>query len=220
MRYDDIRAEILAGTGGTSLPDWAHQILNDVAAGRSPISAVRHPLGFLCLPVQRTGGTGVCLHIWSAAVAPAEITTSPVHCHSWDLISFVLYGTVRNDRAVITEAASDAPATHRVFEVVSRDALDELRATSRTIRCLPGSTSVHRAGQSYALPSGVFHSTSIESGATAATVALGRGVGGLDLSLGPLGGTTHQVRRRRCGPGETTSAALTAARRITAMYAT
>jgi len=214
--YGVVRDEIAAGTATGSLPAWARDVLADVAAGRSPTAVVRHPLGFLCVPVERRGELGVCLHIWSPQVAPAESTTSLVHCHSWDLVSFVLYGNVRNMRVRVEE---DGPATHRVFEVLSRGDVDELRATGRTVRYTPGDVATHRSGETYSLPAGAFHSTFIEGEPDAATVALGRQTpGGGDLSLGPLDTPSHQVRRMTCDPDEAARAALHSARRIAAEY--
>ncbi|MFB4316177.1 hypothetical protein [Actinomadura sp. 21ATH] len=221
MRYSDIRREIAAGTAAETLPRWAGRVLGDIGAGRAAASAVRHPLGFLCIPVERSGALGVCLHIWSPEVAPARATTSAVHCHSWELVSFVLYGSVRNTRADVADAPAAGPdgATHRVFEVVSRGEVDELRATARTVRYAAGDAGVHGTGAVYSLPAGVFHSTVIEDGPDAATVALGRQDPGRgDLSLGPLEGGSHEARRLRCGPDETVRAALRSARRIEAAH--
>ncbi|MFG2000201.1 hypothetical protein ACGFNU_13720 [Spirillospora sp. NPDC048911] len=238
MRYDDIHRALVAGTAAEVLPAWAHRLLDDVAAGRLAVAAVRHPLGFLCLPVERSGDLGVCLHIWSPEVPAAPATTSPVHCHSWDLISFVLYGTVRNARADVTEPPEPTAPQHtvpghttsehttleqrtdqhgtaqqRIFQVVSRDGIDELQATPRTVSCTPGDSSIHRTGDTYTLPAGVFHSTFVEGGPDAATVALGRRTpGGGDLSLGPLDVPTHRTHREPCAPDEATRAARRAAR--------
>ncbi|MDL4820594.1 hypothetical protein [Actinomadura opuntiae] len=238
MRYDEIRGDIRAGRAARTLPAWAGRVLEDVVAGRSPVPAVRHPLGFLCLPVERGGDFGVCLHIWTPEVRPVPSTTSPVHCHSWDLLSFVLYGTVRNVRMDVREGpgqageglgeAGEGPgeagaavpgSTGQVFEVVSRGDVDELRATGRAVRYRSGPSAAHRTGESYTLPAGVFHSTLIEDGLDAATVALGRQTpGGGDLSLGPMDVPTHQVRRARCDPGDTVRALLRSARRIAAAH--
>src|SRR5437868_1942737 len=136
MRYEEISGEISAGTAAHTLPAWAGRVVEEVAAGRSPVPAVRHPLGFLCLPVERTGDYGVCLHIWTPEVEPAPSTTSSVHCHSWDLISFVLYGTVRNIRMEVHDGPDGT--TRQVFEVLSRGEVDELRATGRAVHCSPG----------------------------------------------------------------------------------
>ncbi|WP_202125616.1 hypothetical protein [Actinomadura physcomitrii] len=228
MRYEEIRGDIRAGRAARTLPAWAGRILADVVAGRSPVAAVRHPLGFLCLPVERSGDLGVCLHIWTPEVRPVPSTTSPVHCHSWDLLSFVLYGTVRNVRMDVLDAPGTAPSAApyeppdgagQVFEVVSRDEVDELRATGRAVRYRPGPSTTHRTGESYTLPAGVFHSTLIEDGLDAATVALGRQTpGGGDLSLGPLDVPTHRVRRSRCDPGDTVRALRRSAHRIAAAH--
>lgn len=217
MRYEEIRREIHAGTAPRTLPAWAGRVLDDVAAGRSSVPAVRHPLGFVCLPVERSGDFGVCLHIWTPEVRPAPSTTSPVHCHSWDLLSFVLYGTVRNVRMDVDEASAEV--TQQIFEVVSRGDVDELRATGRAVRHSPGRSSTHRTGDSYTLPAGVFHTTLIEDGKDAATVALGRQTpGGGDLSLGPLDTPTHRVHRSRSDQADTARALSRSVRRIAAAH--
>ncbi|MBO2449724.1 hypothetical protein J4573_21660 [Actinomadura barringtoniae] len=264
MKYDEILAELAAGTAAGSLPAWASRVLDEIDAGASTVTAVRHPLGFLCLPVERSGEYGVCLHIWTPEVRAAETTTSPVHCHSWDLVSFVLYGTVRNTRVAVEEAAVGvatvepgavqgaalAPgavkdiavepgaveeaafgaaavepgagaATHRIFEVASGPDGDELRATPRTVRYAEGDggSSVHGTGDTYTLPAGVFHSTRIENGLDAATVALGRQTpGGGDLSLGPLDAATHHTHRQPCDPDEAVRAARRSARLLAAAH--
>jgi len=224
VNYDDILAELAAGTAAGSLPAWARRVLDEIDAGASTVAAVRHPLGFLCLPVERTGDLGVCLHIWTPEVRAAETTTSPVHCHSWDLVSFVLYGTVRNTRVAVEETAlapGAVAATHRIFEVASGPDGDELRATPRTVRYAADAegSSLHRTGDTYTLPAGVFHSTRIENGLDAATVALGRHTpGGGDLSLGPLDAPTHHTHRQRCDPDETARAARRSARLLAAAH--
>ncbi|MGH3238759.1 MAG: hypothetical protein ACRDNL_00160 [Spirillospora sp.] len=221
MRYEEIRKEIHAGTAARTLPVWAGRVLDDVAAGRSSVPALRHPLGFVCLPVERSGDFGVCLHIWTPEVHPAPSTTSLVHCHSWDLLSFVLYGTVRNVRMEVRMGTDPeaAEAVQQVFEVVSQGDVDELRATGRAVRYSPGRSSAHRTGESYTLPAGVFHTTLIEDGREAATVALGRQTpGGGDLSLGPLDTPTHQVHRSRSDHADTERALRRSARKIASAH--
>ncbi|RVX39607.1 hypothetical protein EDD27_1968 [Nonomuraea polychroma] len=186
-----------------------HQLLRE-GRGRSwalgalagPVTAVRHPLGFVCLPLERDGGEGVCLHLWSDSLAHAQSTTSQIHCHSWDLVSHVLYGQMRNVHAVVTDAGADA--THRVFEVVSGTDGDRISPTSRTVRHATGLVEVFGPGDTYTLPSGRFHSSVVPEGGEAATIALGRGrPGSRDLSLGPLGAGPHQVSRQPLDRDET-----------------
>ncbi|MEU6743302.1 hypothetical protein [Streptosporangium sandarakinum] len=243
MRYQELYEEMTGGRGGEVLRGWAGRVLRDIASGVSPVAGVRHPLGFLCLPLERTGEYGVCLHIWSGALPRAASTTSQIHCHSWDLVSHVLYGRVENVRADVDDAGGGAGdgaagaaggilghageaagggggttvppgATHRVFEVVSGAGGDRILPTPRTVRCAPGVSEVYGPGETYTLPAGVFHSSVVPGGETA-TIALGHGrPGRSDLSLGPLGLGAHLVPRHRCDARETARAALHAAERL------
>ncbi|WP_031159918.1 hypothetical protein [Streptosporangium roseum] len=209
MRYQDLHDEMTGGTARGSLPGWAGEVLEAIGSGASPVVGVRHPLGFLCLPLERTEEHGVCVHIWSGTLPRADATTSQIHCHSWDLVSHVLYGRVENVRADIGDATTGV--THRVFEVLSDAEGDRIRPTPRTVRCAPGVSEVYGPGQTYTLPAGVFHASVIPGG-EAATIALGRGrPGRSDLSLGPPGLGAHLVPRHRCDARETARAALHAA---------
>ncbi|MCF6474795.1 hypothetical protein FAF44_41430 [Nonomuraea sp. MG754425] len=193
MSLRGVHETVLAGRARP----WA---LEELA--RPGLSAVRHPLGFVCLPLEREGGDGVCLHVWSDSLARAESTTSGIHCHSWDLVSHVLYGQVRNVHAVVSDAGADA--THRVYEVVSGADGDRISPTRRTVRHTTGLVEVFGPGQTYTLAADRFHSSVVPEGGAAATIALGRGrPGGRDLSLGPLGGSPHHVARRSLDAAET-----------------
>ncbi len=193
--------------------EWLTAALRAVAEGDTPVAAVRHPLGFLCLPIQREGPVGLCVHVWTGEVAQAEPTTSHVHCHSWDLHSQVLYGRVRNT-VISADDAADEP-THRVYEVHSADGVDELRATSQVVRCTEGAVEVRVAGDVYTLPAGVFHMTTVEGADGTATAVLGETlVDGTDRSLGPVAGRTHHVRRQYCDAAETARAARIVVERL------
>ena len=54
MTYADLEREIDRGARPELLRGWVLDVLDDVAEGRRPLLAVRHPLGFTCLPVERT----------------------------------------------------------------------------------------------------------------------------------------------------------------------
>ncbi|NUR89233.1 MAG: hypothetical protein HOY71_34555 [Nonomuraea sp.] len=195
MSYQAVHQQVIEGRAR----QWALRAL------RARVRAVRHPLGFVCLPLERDGGEGVCLHLWSDRFAHAESTTSQIHCHSWDLVSHVLYGQVRNVHAVVTDTAADA--THRVFEVVSAADGDRITPTGRTVRHETGLVEVFGPGQTYTLPADRFHSSVVPEGGEAATIALGRGKpGSHDLSLGPMDAGGHHVSREPLGPGEAADA--------------
>ncbi|WP_283135648.1 hypothetical protein [Rhizohabitans arisaemae] len=195
---DLTRAEEAIRRGTAS--QWTTAVLEEIVLGkRLEIAAVRHPLGFLCLPIERSGEDGVCVHLWSPSLPEIEPTTSPVHAHSWDLLSHVLYGELRNNLFHIVDAPE---GPYRLFEVISGADEDEIRPTERLVSCRLAGSEIHRAGDTYSLPTGRFHTTEVEG--TAVTLALGQGrPGTVDLSLGDPDVSPHRVRRLRDHPEET-----------------
>jgi hypothetical protein len=210
VNYTTVDEAIRSGEAARTVPALCRLALTEIVEGRRKLLAVRHPLGFLCLPLYRDDLRGVCVHIWSASFALAEATTSQIHAHSWDLTSYVLYGRVGNN---LVHVVDDAVGTHRVFEVHSRGDVDEIRATPRRVRCLTALREVTGAGGTYRLSAGRFHASVVEEG-EAATVALGRVRTAVDLSLGGLDTLTHWVVRLRCGWEETAEAARMTLRRL------
>jgi hypothetical protein len=187
-------------------------VLDDVVEGRLAIRAVRHPLGFVCLPVYRQGADGICVHVWTDGWRTGELTTSTVHCHSWELLSQVLYGELSNQ---IIQVVDSPDPTHRVFEVHSSAAGDTIRATGRVVRQQVTASSAYRAGDTYRLAAGVFHETVVPPARPTATVALGvTRPGTVDLSLGALRMPSHPVRREYCGREETVLAAAAVRRAV------
>ncbi|MEV4739040.1 hypothetical protein [Streptomyces sp. NPDC049555] len=227
--YRRIAHAMAAGPAAAGeLYEAAALALTEIAAGRRSLRAVRHPLGFLCLPVEREADRGVCVHVFDddARRAAPALTTSPVHAHSWDLASCVLYGEVGNVRALVREDAHDP--THRLYEVHSTapaavgapawndtPAVDEIRPTTRLVRCTSDPQETSTAGEVYRLAAGQFHATVVPDGTRAATLLLGRTrPGGADLTVGPVHGTTHRVVRQTCDAATTARTARTVLRRI------
>lgn len=213
--YENIDAAIQHDTAADSVPRQALSLLRDIASGRRDLAAVRHPLGFICFPVERMSEYGVCVHLWTPD-ARRVLAASQVHAHSWDLTSYVLYGTLRNQR-IRVDAAQDS-ASHRVFEVRSRGDVDEFHATPRLVSCQPEADSVYGAGSVYFLPVGVFHATVASREQHIATVVLGRSrPEATDLALGPIRARSRTVTRSRCNALETARAALLIADRLEAV---
>lgn len=174
--------------------------MRDVADGRRSLRAAVHPLGFTCLPVVREGHYGVCVHVWQPGQPRATSTTSQVHAHSWDLVSYVLFGQLRNDLPVVTDTDPAHLTARRVLEVRSRGNTDDIVPTSRLVSCEEGDSELAVSDDVYRVPAGTFHSSVAGSDGATATVALGTMVsGGADLSLGDLTSGTHRVRRTRLG---------------------
>ena len=218
--------EQAAAVTQTAVTDWAVDALRGVAAGSRPLRAVRHPLGFTCLPVERAGQDGVCVHLWSPRTDRATPTTSPVHAHCWELTSYALFGRLDNRVMEVADARegvipwaslADGRGLYRVLDVRTRKEADELVPTIRLVHCWPGGRQAVRAGDVYSLPAGVFHATDVPAGTETATVALGRLVPGApDCSLGPPGAAPHRVRRRLCNAGQTAAIARIVLDRLTA----
>jgi hypothetical protein len=202
--YDDLRAAVARAAVMVVRDLIVSEFLLDIAAGRSALRAVRHPLGFDCLPVLRDGDEGVCVHVWPERSATGRLTTSPFHCHSWDLLSHVLYGEVGNQRVDITPGTG-----YRVFEARSSSGgRDELVETARTVDARGLEPDIWRTGQTYALQAGAFHASVVRDGAAAATVALGKQQPGRpDFTLGDLHLTSHVVHREQLSIEETATLA-------------
>jgi hypothetical protein len=212
VNYETIEKAIRGSEAARAVPALCLPTLTKIAYGMIPLRAVRHPLGFLCLPVQRKGRLGVCVHIWTTALPQAALTTTAVHSHSWDLASFVLYGVVGN---AFMRVVDDADAgTHRVFQVYSLDDADEMRATRRLVRCVEERRQIVGAGRAYYLRAGNFHESVLGADPEAATVVLGRVSTAPDLSLGAPDIPTHLVVRQHCGAQETAHAARIAIEKL------
>lgn len=202
--YASFQWALRDGTAGQVFPRWTIGLLREVAQNRRKVTGVRHPLGFLCLPLERTGGAGICVHVWSDSLPRMSPTTSPIHAHSWDLVSCVLYGSLRNEVIDVIDAPDDP--TYRVLEVRSSQDVDELRETTRLVRATVRTAELHHPGDIYSLAAGTFHATAVDG--EAATVALGTTRPGvMDLSLGGIDTKTHQVRRQHIDRNETARAA-------------
>jgi hypothetical protein len=205
MNYETIEKALLGGESARVVPALCLPTLASIARGGAGLRAVRHPLGFFCLPVQRTGGLGVCIHVWTTALRRTAVTTSGVHSHSWDLASFVLYGVVGN---AFMEIADDyLTGTHRIFRVRSLGEVDEMQATRRLVRCVEQHRQFTVGGSAYYIRAGAFHESVLDAETEAATVVLGRSGDAPDLSLGRPDIPTHRVARQLCDAQETAAAA-------------
>ncbi|GAB6899021.1 hypothetical protein [Kineosporia succinea] len=213
LTYAGLERAFLDGTATVAVPRVTHDALLDIESGRRPLAAVRHPLGFFCLPVLRDGDLGVCVHLWTSTVEAAVTTTSTIHCHSWQLSSFVLYGRVTH---TLIDVIDDPGGEQRLFEVISAGGTDEVRPTPRRVRCRERSVHPTGRGETYRMDAGQFHSSLPGDEGEAATVVLGRTRGTDDLTVGAAHGPGHVVRREACSPEETTALVRTALERLTA----
>ncbi|MBF6174835.1 hypothetical protein [Nocardia blacklockiae] len=112
------------------------------------------------------------------------------------MLSYVLYGSVRNRNFSVSD--TETGATHRVVEIHSSSHIDEIRPTGRLVRLRTTTVEQYPHDRPYELSAGVFHTT--EAHGHAATLALGEGrAGHCDLSLISLDAPhprTHRTERR------------------------
>ncbi|MDI5964120.1 hypothetical protein POF50_033235 [Streptomyces sp. SL13] len=180
-------------------------VLDDIVARRCELAAVLHPLGFLCLPLVREPGWGVCIHVWTSRFPARRPTTSGIHAHSWDLESFVLYGVLGN--AVFDVAPAGTAGTYQLLEVVSRSDGDEILPTGRRVSCTEVSRDLISSGEVYRLPTGVLHETFLGADPEAATLVLAQTQDLPDRVLGPVDLCAHVVTRQRCTADDTRAVA-------------
>lgn len=209
MRIDKLDTAIRERSTGQVL-DFVTTVLTAIRDGTSNVLAVRHPLGFDCLPVHRVGSDGICVHVWPERRRPPNLTTSPFHCHSWDLLSHVLYGAVGNQHIEVT-----AGATFAMFDVQSMPDGDRIIPTGRRVNVRAAAPVMYGVGDFYQLPAGEFHA-SIVNGAEAATVVLGRQRSNVhDVTLGALDTPGHKVERSIYTAEETGRIVTDVLRRVT-----
>lgn len=129
----------------------ARTVLDAALAGdRQPV-AIAHPLEFVCIPVLRSPGFGVCGHIWHDGIAAAT-----VHSHSWHLDSQVVAGAVTNEIFTVTEHPDGA---HQLLEVDSCGPVDRLTPTGLIVNVQKVQREQHLTGSTYCLQAGAFHTS-------------------------------------------------------------
>jgi hypothetical protein len=208
MNYLHLSRAVAEGRAAETIPLWSANVLLAVAEGRREVRAAVHPLGFTCLPVIREDRYGVCVHAWLPGQPKARSTTSSVHSHSWDLVSYVLSGRLRNDLPQVVGAKFNGPDVWRVLEVRSRGDTDDIVPTARLVHCESGESAQIIRDDVYTVPAGTFHESVSDPAELTVTVVLASTVAdGTDLSLGSPGTVAHRVRRNRCSQAETAALA-------------
>src|SRR6266536_227127 len=140
----------------------------------------------------------------SCASAP-QLTTSPIHDHTWQLTSFVVCGELEN-RVIQVDDVDDP--THRVFEIRGTGSDDFLRPTERLVRFRCSGIERVKQGGRYVMAAGQFHYTQVAEGITTATVVLAeRKTTSPERSLGPFDMPRHRMTRADCSPTELAEAA-------------
>lgn len=188
-------------------------VLDQIVSRQREMTAVHHPLGFLCLPLVREPDRGVCVHVWTDRFPVRQPTTSRVHAHSWDLESFVLYGALGN--AVFDLTPDSVAGAHQLLDVVTGSDGDEIVPTGRRVACTEVSRDLMTSGEIYRLPTGVFHETFLAADTEVATLVLAQTRDLPDRVLGPINVRAHVVTRQQCSSEDTRAVAAMVRDRLT-----
>ena|SRR6266542_3601487 len=187
------------------LQDRAVALLREIATARASFPAVRHPLGFLYAPLLRERSQVLRLHIWLRDAPRPQLTTSPIHDHTWRLTSFVVCGELENQTIHVDDAADP---THRIFEIRGAGSDDFLRPTERLVSFRCSSAERVKQGCRYVMAARQFHFTEVAGDVTTATIVLAeRQTTTPERSLGPLDMPKHHMTRAHCSSDEFAEAA-------------
>lgn len=201
-----IAEAIRAGTRHDDIRTRMARILRELADGTRDRPIVKHPLGFLCLPIHRGDDFGLCAHVWMKAGTgprPAEpLTTLPIHYHTWNLYSHVLYGLVQNQRITVQPDTGGTPA-YRVFEVRSDRDTDEIRPTSELVTWRVDGAQQYGTGDRYLVSPRTYHQSAVLDPRLTVTVMLSENwTPEPQHVLGKVDLPPHTVSRRVCSRDE------------------
>jgi hypothetical protein len=154
------------------------------------------------------------MHIWRSLETSADLTTSPIHSHSWDLSSQVIFGRLENIEVRVIDGAS--PPTHRVLEITNADDCDFIRPTRRLVSYANNASAYIEVQENYSLAAGMFHVSRPNATGSTVTVLLAEDrYKSPELALGRLDSSGHAIRRRACPASDLRSIAGTTVHDIT-----
>jgi hypothetical protein len=158
-----------------------------------------HPLGFFACILSSAPGTNLRLHFWPPDSRSQE-SGFEVHDHAYSLTSVVLRGALEH-REYDVSFATPAPNS-AVYEVEYSDAYSILKKTKLRSRTALNKSVKVVEGETYGIPSSVFHATHCVSPQGAISVVETRlAVGHVPRVLGPANGPDHMEFRRCVIPG-------------------
>lgn len=194
----------------------AISILSDSLNSDRLLPLSRHPLGFLRGDITSNGKLALRLHIWSDLQRYEQHPLWPIHSHSFDLISVVLVGAVRNQIYALN-FESNEPSS-RIYGASYEGSQSVLAATDTL--CLLGTTesqTIH-AGGTYSISHGVYHQTIVPIGTFAATLVLTTQVGGVAGVLGDAkGAQEYRYARKPIADAEARTALNALRKRLSAI---
>jgi hypothetical protein len=191
----------------SDLRTLACRVFDLIIAGDLQTRAVAHPLDFVCVPLARAPGFGVCAHIWRDGQAVPTI-----HSHSWHLYSEVVLGAIANEVFAVTECPG---GDHELVRIDSTGSRDRIAPTGRAVLVEDTERTLHLPGSSYDLAAGVFHrSMPLSDGPTLTLVAATTLPGARDQIVAGRPADHERTIRREILPAEATLLLVTFFREV------
>jgi hypothetical protein len=135
-----------------------------------------------------------------AGIHIKQPTISKIHYHTWDLLSYVLFGGLQNQQIEITPTG--ARPTHRVFEIFSRDDADDICPTGQLVEFRVASANTFGMGDRYTVDPWDYHRTQVDLELAASVMLAENFKPGPQRGLGEVNIGRHVVHREKCTADE------------------
>ncbi len=174
-------------------------LIDDLAEDCHDVEPLLHPLGFIYAPLARWGHATLRLHLWPPVARRRRLTAdevSPMHDHTWDLISYIAYGSLDNIEVGVVEVAEPSSADFRIFNICGEGPVDRVTRTDALARIAHERTTHHVAGSIYTQPAEVVHRTEAGAEPTVTLVLALRTGRQVERALGALDLPSYTSRRQ------------------------
>lgn len=149
---------------------------------------LRHPLGFLQMPLGEIEGRRIRIHFWRSDCYCPRYPYWPLHAHPYPLRSLVLCGAV-HQIAYSIDTAPTVP-THRIYEVDYEANGSTRRPTDHLVNAIPTYSYVCSTGSYYDIPIAEYHQTMPHASPGITLVVTGRTGESPARVLGDVGNPT------------------------------
>jgi hypothetical protein len=161
---------------------------------------VWHPLGFVMATLIDEGENKIRLHLWPNSFQNAQKPTWLIHDHLFDLVSWVLSGSIEN----IEYKKRTSPFSHQLYSVSYEAGGSKLTKLNSFVSLEVDKKHSINERESYIIKSGILHQSISISSNTTVTVCHSRNVREESpLVVGELDGeATYQYNRSTVKPSD------------------
>lgn len=127
-----------------------------------------HPLGFVsCIIHKSENGDAVRVHYWPEGDRRTKNPDWPIHTHSYNLRSLILYGSLKDIKYKVSDGHDST-----VYEVRYSGDNSEILRTDRSLKIDGKVVSERNAGDTYDVLRGVFHQSQVAINSIAVTLVV------------------------------------------------